>query len=127
MKPKKAYKSIELVEFTTVAGNIRDLIQGYSIKYYPKANDLPNKIALCIHLKKPEIEDPKKQPMPRYLFIESTEQLKDLIFNLTSAYFYFKDKKTSPVSRERFRIINLSDFLKKLEEHQREVWRQGSY
>ncbi len=126
MKPKKVYESIVLTDFTTVAGNIRDLIQGYSIKYYPKHNDLIEKLALCIHLKKPDTPE-EKQPMPRYLFISSESQLKELIFNLTKSYFYFRDKKTTPISRENFRLINLSDFTKQLEEHQRKVWREETY
>ncbi|KKK90272.1 hypothetical protein LCGC14_2724730, partial [marine sediment metagenome] len=87
-----SYEKETIIEFTTVAGNIRDLIQGYDIKYYPKHNDLIDKVAFRVHLKKPDTPD-DKQPMPRYLFIEHHKQLRQLIFDLTKAYFYFRDKK----------------------------------
>ena len=118
----KAYENIEIVPSTTVAGNIRDFTQSYKIKFYPKANDLPEKIALYIYL-----DSKDKSYAKRSVYFSSAEQLKELIFNLTKAYFYFRDKKTEPINREQFRLINLADFVKKLEEHQRNIWRGNTY
>ena len=126
----QTYEKETIVEFTTVAGNIRNLIQGYDIKYYPKHNDLIDKVAFRVHLKKPNTPD-DKQPMPRYLFIEHHEQLRQLIFDLTTAYFYFRDQKKItlpiPIPLEQLRQERLVDFLIKLKNNQLNIWREGTY
>lgn len=117
------YDKETIIEFTTVAGNIRNLIQGYDIKYYPKHNDLKDKVAFRVHLKKPDTPD-DKQPMPRYLFIEHHEQLRQLIFDLTKAYFFFREKRVKPViPQNEFRLISLSSFLEHISIRQKEQWR----
>ena len=116
------YEKETIVEFTTVEGNIRDLIQGYDIKYYPKHNDLKDKVAFRVHLKKPNTPD-DKQPMPRYLFIEHHEQLRQIIFDLTKAYFFFRDKRIKPeIPLPAFRLISLSSFLEHIGTRQKEQW-----
>ena len=117
------YEKETIIEFTKVAGNIRDLIQGYDIKYYPKHNDLQDKIAFRVHLKKPNTPE-DKQPMPRYLFIEHHEQLRQIIFDLTKAYFFFRSKRIKPVIPEsEFRLISLSSFLEHISIRQKAEWR----
>ena len=121
------YPSEVIVPFVTVAGNIRDLKQGYSVKYYPKSDDLVEKLALCVHLKKPNTPE-EKQPMPRYLFFSSVEQLKILITDLIQSYLYFLDKKTTPVvPREQFRLILLNSLLTELKEKQLNFWREEDW
>jgi len=90
---KKVYNKEILTEFITVAGNISDAQQGYKLVYYPKSLDLPPKIALFTFLVPPELAKQGIMPKPRSLYFSSVEQLKTLIFNLTKAYFFFKDKK----------------------------------
>ena len=115
---KKAYKRETLIPITTVAGNISDFKQQYEIKFYPKADDLPDKIALYIYLTKQD-----KQFAKRSIYFSSVEQLKTLIFDLTQAYFFFRDKKITPaVNRETFRNIDLNTFLKDLSKKQLSVW-----
>ena len=48
MTQKKVYEKEILTPLTTVAGNIADFKQQYEIKFYPKADDLPEKVALYI-------------------------------------------------------------------------------
>ena len=44
------YQRDIIISKTTVAGNIRDYNQSYEVFYYPKAGDLPDKIAMYIYL-----------------------------------------------------------------------------
>ena len=123
MTSKTIYNRETLTEFTTVAGNISDCQQGYKIHYYPKSLDLPNKIALFTFLVSPELLKQQKLPTPQSLYFSSLEQLKTLIFDLTNSYFYFKEKKTSPViSIAEFRKIMLSDFIIDLSKTQLKTW-----
>ena len=123
MKPEKVYEKEILTKLVTVAGNISDFKQQYEIKFYPKADDLPQKVALYIYLTSEE-----KQFAKRSIYFSSAEQLKRLIFDLTSAYFYFRDKKVTPINtREQFRLTNLDDFLIKLKANQLNIWKEGTY
>ncbi len=123
MKQKKVYEREIVTNLTTVAGNISDFKQQYEIKFYPKADDLPDKIALYIYLTRAD-----KQFAKRSIYFSSAEQLKELIFNLTKSYFYFRDKKNPLVAnREQFRLVNLDDFLVSLKGNQRNIWKQGTY
>ncbi len=123
MKPEKVYEKEILTKLVTVAGNISDYKQQYEIKLYPKADDLPQKVALYIYLTSEE-----KQFAKRSIYFSSAEQLKRLIFDLTSAYFYFRDKKVTPINtREQFRLTNLDDFLIKLKANQLNIWKEGTY
>ncbi len=122
MPDKKVYEKEIITPLTTVAGNISDFKQQYEIKFYPKADDLPSKIALYIYLTR---ED--KQYAKRSIYFSSETHLKQLILDLTKAYFYFRDKKNTPINKEQFRLINLTDFLKRLEDNQRNIWRTNSY
>jgi hypothetical protein len=109
-----------IVPNKTVAGNIKDFKQQYEIFYYPKADDLPDKIALYIYLKGDDMQYAK-----RSIYFSSHEQLKEMIFDLTKAYFYFKDKRITPaISRDEFRIININDFMDKLRKIQLNFWRE---
>ena len=118
------YDKIILTNLTTVAGNIRDFKQQYEIKFYPKADDLPAKIALYIYLTKEE-----KQFAKRSVYFSSAEQLKRLILDLTEAYFYFKDKKIIklpiPMPIEELRKDDLNDFLIKLKLNQLNIWKEN--
>ena len=117
MKQKKAYKRETLIPITTVAGNISDFKQQYEIKFYPKADDLPDKVALYIYLAR---ED--KQFAKRSIYFSSYVQLKQLIIDLTQAYFFFKDKKSEPDNRELFRMLQLDDFLTDIKTKQLSIW-----
>ncbi len=123
---KKVYEKEIVVPITTVAGNIRDFKQQYEIKFYPKADDLPPKIALYIYLVK---ED--KQYAKRSVYFSAEAQLKQLIFDLTKAYFYFRDKKKTnlPIQMpiEELRKDSLDNFLVKLRTNQLDVWRESTY
>jgi len=125
-KMKKTIYNMEiLTPLTTVAGNISDAQQVYKIGYYPKSIDLPQKIVLSAYMVTPELKEKGIMPIPRSIYFSSHEQLKDMIFNLTKAYFFFQDKRNSSVnSRELFRKIQLQDFLINLEKHQLDIWRK---
>ena len=110
------YEKEILTSTTTVAGNIRDHIQSYDIKYYPKAKDLPDKVALYIYL---------GEYAKRSVYFSSTEQLKTLIFDLTKAYFYFLDKRNKPVQRELWRNANVDNFAYELRKRQLGIWSKG--
>ena len=115
----KAYKKELLIPQTTVAGNIRDFKQSYEIFYYPKTDDLPDKIALYIHL----INSEEKQYAKRSLYFSSIEQLKTLIYDLSQAYFYFRDKRIEPdINLPDFRLINLDNFLYNLRKKILNIW-----
>jgi len=119
----KAYKKEILIDRTTVAGNIQDFSQSYHIVYYPKAENLPDKIALYINL----INSEGKEYAKRSLYFSSTEQLRTLIYDLAQAYFYFRDKRVVPdINLPDFRLIHLDDFLYKLRKKQTDIWRQKS-
>ncbi len=124
MSYKKVYAREIITPLTTVAGNISDFKQQYEIKFYPKADDLPAKIALYIYLTKEESKFAK-----RSVYFSSAEQLKRLILDLTQAYFYFKDKKglNLPIKMplEEIRKEDLSDFLIKLKLNQLNIWKQN--
>ena len=115
------YEKETIIESTTVAGNIRDFVQSYKIKFYPKVKDLPEKIALYIYL-----DSNDKSFAKRSLFFSSAEQLKDLIFNLTKSYFYFMDKKNKPVNRELWRKANVDNFAYELRKKQLEHWKNNN-
>ena len=111
------YEKIILTSSTTVAGNIKDHRQSYDIKYYPKANDLIDKVALYIYL--------GEEFAKRSVYFSSTEQLKTLVYDLTQAYFYFLDKrkKELAIPREEFRRIRLDNFLYELRKKQLKNWK----
>ncbi len=117
---KMKYTRNTIVPKTTVAGNIRDFRQTYEIFYYPKADDLPDKIAMYIYL-----ENQEKSYAKRSIYFSSTEQLKLLITDLIQSYLYFLDKKSNPVvPREQFRLIQLDSLLTELKEKQLSFWRK---
>ncbi len=126
MPENKLYEKEIITPITTVAGNIKDFKQQYEIKFYPKADDLPPKVALYIYLTNKE-----KQYAKRSVYFSAETQLKQLIFDLTKAYFYFRDKKKTdlpiPMPLEELRKDNLNDFLMKLRNNQLVVWREGAY
>ncbi len=115
------YEKEEIVETTTVAGNIRDFTQSYKILFYPQAKDLPSKIALYIYL-----DSADKSFAKRSIYFSSTEQLKTLIFDLTKAYFYFRDKKNKPIQQEIWRTANIDNFLYELRKRQMKLWAEGT-
>jgi len=113
-------KEIIIAE-TTIAGNISDFNQSYEGFFYPAVKDLPSKFALYIHLTGSDGIKKAK----RSLYFSSHEQLKDLIINLTKAYFFFRDKRFKPdIPVERFRTISLEIFLADLKTKQLDVWRK---
>ena len=114
------YTRDTIISKTTVAGNIRDYKQSYEIFYYPKSDDLVDKMAMYIYL-----DGEEKSFAKRSIYFSSVEQLKTLILNLTRSYFIFKDKRTNPaVPREQFRLIQLDSFLSELKEKQLNFWRK---
>ena len=118
MLKKTIYPKEIIIPRTTVAGNIRDFKQQYEGFYYPQADDLPSKIALYIYL----VGKDNKDKAPRSLFFSSTEQLKQLIFDLTRAYFYFLDKRNKPVQRDIWRKANVDNFAYDLRRKQLAIW-----
>ena len=117
-----SYKKEVIINETTVAGNISDFNQSYEGFFYPEAKDLPSKFTLYIHLTG---EDGIKKAK-RSLYFSSHEQLKNMIFELAKAYFYFRDKRIKPVigTQEEFRIINLNIFLSELKTRQLNIWKK---
>ncbi len=119
----KILKTIEelkdiIIPKTTVAGNIRDFNQSYEIFYYPKAEDLPDKVAVYIYL-----TNENKSFAKRSLFFSSHEQLKEYIFDLVKAYFVLRDKRITPViPLSEYRKISLSSLLENLEQRQLALW-----
>ncbi len=114
------YEKEIIIKETVVAGNISDLNQSYEGFFYPEAKDLPSKIAIYIHLTG---EDGIKKAK-RSLYFSSHEQLRDLIFNLTKAYFFFRDKRLKPVcTLEEFRILSLNTFIQELKDKQLNNWK----
>ena len=119
MPEKKLYEKEILVPLTTVAGNIKDFKQQYEILYYPKSGELVDKIALYMYLAGEE----GMQYAKRSIYFSSHEQLKQLIFDLTKAYFYFRDQRIKPVIPEsEFRLISLSSFLEHISIRQKGEW-----
>ena len=117
------YKKEVVVEETTVAGNLRDYKQSYKIKFYPKDKDLSDKIVIYIDW----ISQTKKEYATRSLYFSSHEQLKQLIFDLTKAYFHFRSKKFKPdIPMEEFNIISLGAFVTELKNKQMKLWKNGS-
>lgn len=118
---KMSYEKELIIKETTVSGNISDFNQSYEGLFYPEAKDLPSKFALYIHLTG---EDGIKKAR-RSIYFSSHEQLKTLIFELTKAYFYFRDKRIKPVGTiEEFRIVNLNIFLSDLKKNQLNIWKK---
>lgn len=113
-----SYDKEILVPSTTVAGNIKDHNQSYEIVYYPRANDLIDKVALYIFL--------GDRKAIRSVYFSSLEQLKTLIQDLTKSYFYFVDKRivVPDSAKEEFRMVKLSDFLKEIRDKQLNLWRK---
>ena len=111
------YEKIILTPAVTVAGNIKDHKQSYEIKYYPKAKDLVDKIALYIYL--------GENYAKRSIYFSSHEQLRTLIFDLTKAYFYFRDRRIKPVIPvPEFRLISLSSFKEHIDIILKNQWRK---
>ena len=117
------YEKEIIVPSTAVAGNIKDYKQTYEIKFYPETAELKSKIALYIYLESGEATKYAK----RSIYFSSTEQLRELIFNLTKAYFYFRDKRVEPkIPREEFRILDLDNLLYKLRKKQIDIWKNAA-
>ncbi len=115
------YQKEIIIEETTVAGNIKDLTQSYEGFFYPEAREFPSKFALYIHLTG---EDGIKKAR-RSLYFSSHEQLKTLIFELTKAYFFFRDKRIKPdIPIESFRTISLASFVNELKNKQLSIWKK---
>lgn len=105
----------------TVAGNIRDFRQTYELFYYPKVDDLPDKIALYLYL-----ENEKKEFAKRSIYFSSIEQLKDLIVDLTKAYCLFREKRNNPdVSLRIYRLVLLDQLINHIRKKQVGVWKNG--
>ncbi len=118
------YEKQILIPRTIVSGNIRDFKQSYEIFYYPKADDLPDKIALYIHL----VNSEGKQYAKRSIYFSSLEQLREFIYNSAQAYFYFRDKRiVLEISLPDFRLIHLDDFLYKLRKKQLNIWKSKHF
>ena len=116
-----SYEKEIIIQETTVAGNISDFNQGYEGFFYPEVKDLPSKFALYIHLTG---EDGIKKAR-RSIYFSSVEQLRNLIIDLTQAYFYFRDKRIKSVKPiEEFRLISLNSFLEELRDKQLNKWRK---
>ena len=115
------YEKEVIIKETVVAGNISDFNQSYEGFFYPKVKDLPSKFALYIHLTG---QDGIKKAK-RSLYFSSHEQLKELIFNLTKAYFFFRDKRIKPdIPVHTFRTMSLTKFLVELRINQFNNWKR---
>lgn len=113
-----AYTKEIIIPKKTVSGNIRDFKQQYEVFYYPKIDDLIDKVAVYIYLTNGE-----KQYAKRSLFFSSRQQLEECIFDLIKVYFYFRDKRIQPaILISDFRKISLNSFLEKIEQRQRAIW-----
>ncbi len=114
------YEKEVWIHKTTVSGNIRDFTQSYEGFYYPRANDLVDKFALYIYL-----DSPDKSNAIRSIYFSSHEQLKELIIDLTVAYFRFRDKRIKPdIPLSQFRNISLTDFLESLRTKLVNFWKK---
>lgn len=121
-----AYNKETIVSEKTVAGNIRDFRQLYDIVYYPRQDDLPEKIAMYIYLRKKDEEKEDNAKMAnRSLFFSSKEQLKDLIVELSKAYLFFVEKKIKPDFNllPKLRGAWMNDLLAEIITTMKEEWK----
>jgi len=116
------YKKEIIIPSTTVAGNIKDFKQSYEIYYYPQDQDLPSKIALYINL----IDKEGLKKARRSLYFSSHAQLRQLIIDLTKAYFHLLDERTNPMDRIIWRKAILTDFLQEIGKKQLGIWGQNA-
>ena len=115
-----SYEKEIIIPLTTVAGNIKDFKQSYEVMYYLKTKEYTDKMTLYIYL----IGEGEKKYAKRSIYFSSHEQLRQLIFDLTKAYFYFRDKRIKPaIPVSEFRLISLSSFLEHIGIKQKEQWR----
>jgi len=113
-----AYIKKVLIPRKTVAGNIKDFNQLYEVFYYPKVNDLPDKIALYIYL-----SSHNKEYAKRSIYFSSYKQLEEFILDMITSYFRFRDIKIQPsIPLEQFRLISLQSFLDKADKRVRGIW-----
>jgi DNA mismatch repair ATPase MutL len=89
-------ESINITKEEIVLGNISQLNQTYQLKYYPKHENLCDKVALYLYLK-PKNEDATVRYAKRSIYFSELLQFREFIRDCVKAYFHWLDKRINPI------------------------------
>lgn len=123
MYKPKAYETVTLTPSKSVAGNLRDYSQSYTIVLMPRSKDLCDKIVLYI-----DWDRAGRQYPTRSLYFSSEEQLKGLIKDLSIAYHTLCEKRAnSQIPLAQFRLLKLKNLNKEIQETVMKNWSNGQH